>query len=149
MNYKKQIGIIFVGILTVYLIIVLPGVVALLQGGDECTLYFNGRHLGLCIGVALLPDNFQAISIFSVLLLAFLLPLYFLREGAYLAWRKFTLWYLPIVAVLILSVGGNGSSGFNPGVGFDTESLTFFFSGLFAFVSLILIICKSIKLKGK
>jgi len=110
----------------------------------ECFSGFGG-HIGECLLFALLPGS---VSLFSFVIFIFLLPLYFLKEGVYLAWRKFGLWYLPIVAVLILLAGG-GSNGFNPGYGFDSESLTFFFSGLFALISLILIVSKSIKLKGK
>jgi hypothetical protein len=100
---------------------------------------------------ALQNQNIAAFAVMISIALFFLSGILFVRlkiHPAYLAWRKFALWYLPIVAIFILSAGG-GSNGFNPGYGMDSESLTFFFSGLFAFISLILIIYKSVKLKGK
>jgi hypothetical protein len=148
MNYKKQIKIFFLIVLACFVLLIASGLIKFLFGSDECTQYFEGRHFWLCLGAVFFPDKYQMLTFFSVVLLFFLPPLYFLKEAVYLAWRKFALWYLPIVAVLILSAGG-GSNGFNPGYGFDRESLTFFFSGLFAVISLILIIYKSTKLRGK
>ena len=143
MNYKKQIRLV---LFCIFLLLVFLSAHSMqyffLEG--ECFSGFGG-HIGECLLFALLPGS---VSLFSFVIFIFLLPLYFLKEGVYLAWRKFGLWYLPIVAVLILLAGG-GSNGFNPGYGFDSESLTFFFSGLFALISLILIVSKSIKLKGK
>jgi hypothetical protein len=143
MNYKKQIlfleGIFFslIGLLFV--------IDYYSRDGALCDYdVISGVKYLHCV---LLPFT-QLIVLFSFVAFVFLIPLYFLKEAVYLSWRKFALWYLPIVAVLILSAGGSGS-GFNPGYGMDTESLTFFFSGLFAIISLILIVYKSIKLRGK
>jgi hypothetical protein len=143
MNYKKQIRLV---LFCIFLLLILLSVSSIqyffLEG--ECVNGFGG-HIGECLLFAIFPGS---ISLFSFVVFIFSIPLYFLKEGVYFAWRKFALWYLPIVAILILSAGG-GSNGFNPGYGMDTESLTFFFSGLFALISLVLIIYKSIKLRGK
>jgi hypothetical protein len=133
MNYKKQILLLF----AISIFWILFDIFILCQPTDpNWTCQKN-------------PSGWTQISfLFCFVFFIFSIPLYFFKEAVYLAWRKFALWYLPIVAVLILSAGG-GSNGFNPGYGMDTESLTFFFSGLFAFISLVLIIYKSIKLRGK
>lgn len=143
MNYKKQIGIV-AGVL----LAVLSGIwmVETYTPGGLCDYdVITGLKYFNCVA----EPAFQVIGLFLIAIIIFLFPLYFLKEGVYLSWRKFALWYLPIAIIFILLVGGSGSGGFNPGYGFDTESLTFFFSGLFAVISLILIIYKSIALRGK
>jgi hypothetical protein len=140
MNYKKQIKII--SLLFVTYLILLATYLIVYQN-DFCS-GINDCLKGMIFGA---PYQYSVLPVVS-LFLCFFVSL-FVKEAAYLSWRKFALWYLPIVTILIFVVGGTGSSGFNPGMGFDRESLTFFFSGLFVFISLILITYKSIKLRGK
>jgi hypothetical protein len=143
MNYKKQI------LVSICVFLFLLGCFFVLESyTDDGGLCDYDTISGLKYLSCVLDPFIQFIGVFLIVFLFFLSPLYFLKEAVYLAWRKFALWYLPIVAILILSAGG-GSNGFNPGYGMDTESLTFFFSGLFAFISFVLILYKSIKLRGK
>ncbi|MFA6493660.1 MAG: hypothetical protein WCT49_01290 [Candidatus Paceibacterota bacterium] len=83
----------------------------------------------------------QAIGVLSLCLFIFLPPLYFLREEVYLAWRKFALWYLPIVAIPI-SFAGNSDS-----FGLTRELFTFYFSILFLTFSICIMIFKQLELK--
>jgi hypothetical protein len=132
MNYKKQIllKIIITGLGLI------ASIVFLCNPGSGSICY--GRY----------GENFPSVFLLLALLFPIFTAFYFLKEAVYLSWRKFAVWYLPIVAILILLAGGGGN-GFNPGYGMDSESLTFFFSGLFAIISFILIVYKSIKLRGK
>ncbi|MCK9351202.1 MAG: hypothetical protein WCT49_00895 [Candidatus Paceibacterota bacterium] len=143
MNYKKQIKMAFIIAFLFYLFPVFSLYREMFPDG-ECELNHNGNILR-CLFFVLLPG---LVALWMVVLMFFLVALYFLKEAIFLSWRKFAVWYLPIVLAFTFLIGG-GSNGFNPGYGFDTESLTFFFSGLFALVSVILIIYKSIKLRGK
>jgi len=143
MNYKKQIRLVLFCIFFLLILLSVHGMQYFFLEG-ECVSGFGG-HVGECLLSAILPGS---VSLFSLVTFVLLIPLYFLKETVYLSWRKFALWYLPIAAFLILSAGG-GSNGFNPGYGMDSESLTFFFSGLFAVISPVLIIYKSIKLRWK
>jgi hypothetical protein len=144
MNYKKNI-LLFESILLA-LIFGLVTIDVLTRKGLCDYDIITGLKYFRCVAEPFL----QIISLFVVLAFIFLLPLYFLKEAVYLSWRKFALWYFPIVALILLfSPTSEGNGLMSVGVGGDRESLTFFFSGLFAFISLVLIIYKSIKLRGK
>lgn len=149
MNYKKQIRVLLV---VFFLIPALSFVVTSYptEFGLCKRVYESAEDLWgsrICI---INMQFFQPLFFLSAVFFIFLIPLYFLKEAIYLSWRKFALWYLPIVGIiLMLSSLNSGGNGFNPGYGFDTESLTFFFSGLFALISLLIIAVKSYKLRGK
>ncbi len=135
MNYKKQILLLF----SISILWILFGIIVLCQPTDPNWMCQKDP-----------PELVQATTLFFFAFFPLCVLLYFLKEAAYLSWRKFALRYLLVVAViLMLSANNGGGNGFNPGYGFDTESLTFFFSGLFFLVSLLLIIIKSWKLRGK
>jgi len=147
MNYKKQNGVLLLisGIIPVisFLVTEYPNQIGLCKIVYGVSGEIQGRSCLFELGFL------QPLFFLSFVAFIFLIPLYFLKEAVYLSWRKFAVWYLPIVAILILLAGSSGGNGFNPGYGMDSESLTFFFSGLFAIISFILIIYKSIKLRGK
>lgn len=147
MNYRKQIG----RLLVVFFLV--PSLAFLITSYPTkfglCKHFFTSPgDLWGSTTCLINMEIFQPLFLFSVAIFIILIPLYFLKEAVYKTWRVFAVIYLPIVAVLILS-SGSGGNGFNPGVGFDSESLTFFFSGLFAFISTILIIYKSMRLRGR
>ena len=147
MNYKKNItfSLVIVGTIPIlsFLVSEYPANIGLCKYAYDSIGQLQGRT---CI-VDL--SFLQPLFFLSLVTFIFLLPLYFLKEGVYLSWRKFALWYLPIVTfALIISPASEGNGLMSVGVGGDRESLTFFFSGLFAIISLILIIYKSIKLRG-
>ncbi|MFA6566173.1 MAG: hypothetical protein WCT48_05480, partial [Candidatus Paceibacterota bacterium] len=68
----------------------------------------------------------------------------------YLSWRKFALWYIPIT-LLITVVSSTTSQGgsFSGMMPSDREFASYFFPIVFALISLILIIYKSVKLREK
>jgi hypothetical protein len=134
MNYKKQIF----SLVAFSILWIIFQVVVLCKPSDPNWSCQNYQ-----------PEWVQIPLLFFAAIFVLGIPLYFLKEVVYLAWRKFALWYLPIVAVILMFSSNSGGNGFNPGYGFDTESLTFFFSGLFALISLVIIAVKSWKLRGK
>ena len=88
---------------------------------------------------------------FCLCILVSLLPLLFLKEAVYKSWRNFAMIYIPIAIVLIMA-SPEYSDGFLGGGWSMTparEETTMWLSGLFLFISLILITYKSLKLRGK
>jgi hypothetical protein len=79
--------------------------------------------------------NFATIFIFSM-------ATYFLQEKTFFAWKKLTLWWL-IVSFFLIIISPTDDNFF----GNIRENLTFIFSGVYVFVSIILIIYKSIKFR--
>jgi hypothetical protein len=141
MNYKKQIILSLVVIIAFSAGLAIPGIRDLFFSG-ECARHY-GEHFGRCLEVAMFPDEYQSLSLFLVILAIFHIILYFLKSHVYRSWRTFALVYLPIVGI-ILFIAPTSAGNF----GFDRESLTFFFSGVFAIVSAILMIVKSVRGKS-
>ncbi|MEK7520288.1 MAG: hypothetical protein AAB581_03555 [Patescibacteria group bacterium] len=89
------------------------------------------------------PLFFFSIAIFTISII-----LYFLREEIFHSWARFTKWYLPLAAILIVFVADSrGGLFIGFGGGFDREGMVWFTAGLFFIISLILIIYKSLKLR--
>jgi hypothetical protein len=148
MNHKKQLGIILFLVILVYSVIFIFGINKIFLSGD-CVTY-QGGDTSRCLGIAMFPDQFQALSLFSISLLPLLFLLIFTKEAVYLAWRKFALWFLPISALLIFSAPEYSGGGFiGMSYGFTREIMSMTLAVLFFVISLILIIYKSIKLRGK
>ena len=147
MGYKKQVKILFVILITTFTIVAYLGFVQEFIH-EECLKYH--KTILRCIDVSLFSD-YQPHSFIVLSTLITLIPLYFTKEAVYKAWRKFAVIYLPIAIFLIIigdtSGGGGGLGG--PSMDMDREMATFFFSGLFIFISFILIIYKSLKLRGE
>jgi cytochrome bd-type quinol oxidase subunit 2 len=97
--------------------------------------------------------RYDELSVFLILFSApvFLLSLIllFLREEIFRSWKHFAYWWLPISAFFIMLAPSTDRGSFDFGMGFDREAVTWFFAVLFFLISLILIIYKSIKLRGK
>jgi hypothetical protein len=53
-------------------------------------------------------------------------------------WKRFAIWYIPIAAFLIIVSPTSGGTGFLPGG--DKETATWFLSGLYFFLSVIVIL---------
>lgn len=84
---------------------------------------------------------------FSLSVLPLSAILYFLREEVFRSWARFAKWYL-IASLVLLVLGSNQHGGYiSTGLN-DRESMTWFLSGLFFVVSLILIAYKSFRLRG-
>jgi hypothetical protein len=91
------------------------------------------------------------ISVFSLLffLLAGILSIRLKKYPVYLSWRNFALLYIPLSLLIVLTSSdtphGNGGFSYSS----DREFGTFAFPFLFVVISLILIVYKSTKLRGK
>lgn len=90
--------------------------------------------------------------IFTVIFL-FSIITYFLHESTFLAWRKFTLWWVILSALYILITpewGFRGLGGLGPitFISFITKEIAAFFSaGGYAFFATLLVLYKSWKLR--
>ena len=90
----------------------------------------------------------NVLVLFSLTILSSLIPLYFLKEAVYKTWGKFALVYLPLAILWIATSDPFGGRGY-VGILDSREQVTFFVSGLFLVISFIIIITKSLKLRGK
>ena len=81
----------------------------------------------------------------------FLLSLitYFLREEIFRAWLHFAYFWIPISLFFVYLASGSSGGGFGIPNVFDQESVSIIFSGLFAVISLVIIIIKSLFFKKK
>ncbi|MCK9352193.1 MAG: hypothetical protein M0P76_05400 [Candidatus Pacebacteria bacterium] len=74
--------------------------------------------------------------------------LYFLRDEIFYPWVHFVKWYIPIAGfAMLLSLRSH--AGWGIGNIFDTEIVTMWSAGLFFFLSVILMLVKSLKLRDK
>lgn len=74
----------------------------------------------------------------------FSLITYFLREEVFRSWLHFAYWWLPLSVVLIWWAAGTSGGGFGMPNILDQETVAFVFSALFALISLLIIIIKSL-----
>jgi len=113
--------------------------------------FANISELGICTNS--FCDDFieeavgQTLGIFSITTLVISFALFFTREQVFNSWARFTKWYIPIVAVLILFASDGGGFFIGFGGGFDREGMIWFTSGLFLTISLLLIAIKSWRLR--
>jgi len=91
----------------------------------------------------------QAPVMFSVIFFFLSLVLLFLREEIFKTWKTFAIWWIPLSVLFIFSTPSSGGGSIGIGGSIDREIVTWWFAGLFLIISLVLIIYKSIKLKGK
>ncbi len=140
-SYKKQILFIFVVSIVVLTVTAIKGIF------DN----FNGCGTEIyCFRRLITSSSYQYIFIPTLAILLSLIPLIFLKQAVYRAWRKFAVVALPII-ILIIAVSpeysGSGLGGPNLGLTRETAALTF--STIFIIISLVIIIIKSIKSRGK
>ena len=93
----------------------------------------------------------QGLVLFAICLIVFSSILVFLKPETFRAWFNFTKFYLLIsFAFILLSSWSPGGGGFGgPSSNFDGEAAAWFTSGLFFIISILLIIWKSWRLRGK
>ena len=90
----------------------------------------------------------QSFLSFSLMSIFFSTILLFLHESVFRSWFKFARIYIPLALIFIfLSALSPGGGSWGVSNNFDGEAATWFFSGLFLLISLILIFYKSRKLK--
>jgi preprotein translocase subunit SecG len=109
-------------------------------GMSDCyDKYSNYEELGALTSILSIFFFFISVILFARLK----------SEAIFKSWKIFTYWWLPLSALFILSAPSSGGGSIGIGGGIDREIVTWWFAGLFFIISLILIIYKSIKLKGK
>jgi len=110
-------------------------------GFCQGTYVFNGR-IG-CLD-KFLPMVGLVFILFSLSLLSLSIITFFLRDEIFRAWLKFAYWWLPIsIFFIFLSANAGGGGGFGLGNSeFSPEVISMVFSGLFAFISILIILAK-------
>ncbi len=88
----------------------------------------------------------QVPAFFSFSLFVISLILFFLREEVFHSWKKFAIIYLPIAALILFVTAGESGGGIGL-ARIDSEIISWWLSGLFIFISLIIIAVKSWKLR--
>lgn len=86
---------------------------------------------------------------FSISLFLVSILLLFFSETIFNSWKKFAQIYIPISIILVLLAPNFVNTGMGVvGYGFDKETTTWWLSGIFFVVSLIIIIRQSLKLRS-
>ncbi|MDP2655497.1 MAG: hypothetical protein Q8P17_03110 [bacterium] len=134
MSKKKVFWISLVGTIAAY-ILVNP-----LRFGFCRDTYTFGESVG-CLD-KLAPILGLVIGLFAIVLLAFSLITYFLREEVFRAWVRFAYWWIPVSIVLIYLAKDSSGGGFGIPNVLDQESVSFILAALFAFISLLIIVWK-------
>lgn len=97
---------------------------------------------GICMG----QYYNSAFSVWGGSLAVFVVSvlLFFVREEAFNTWKTFAYWWIPLSIFLIFLAPSQGRGL----ISIDRELVTWWMSGLFLFLSLILIAWKSWRLRG-
>ncbi len=85
--------------------------------------------------------SFLPITIFSLIT-------YPLREETFRSWLRFAKWWVPMSMLLVLITPDGQSGGYMPSL-IDKQVVAFLTSAVFIIISLIIVLYKSIKLRGK
>lgn len=86
--------------------------------------------------------TYKSIFFLSSSIIIIWLLLIFVREEVFRAWIRFAYWWIPLsVIVIFLAAGSGGGSWGIPNI-FDQETVSFILSGLFALISLLIILWK-------
>ena len=86
---------------------------------------------------------------FALPLLVLSLITYKMRDEVFRAWLRFAYWWIPVSLVFIYLAGGWSGGGFGIPNVLDQEFVSIIFSGLFAIISLLLIIWKYFTFRRK
>ena len=116
--------------------------IALINYADSQNTPQNQRYVFEWIGSMI---TFPALA---VLLVTYMLRLRLKHEEIFRSWARFAKWYLLVSAGVLLFGSFDGGGYISMGLD-DRESTTWFLSGLFFFISLILISWKWFTLRGK
>jgi len=127
MNYKKQIYIFLL------LAVILIGIWVV---GALCLR----NNLQTCVIPYLDNPFFDFTGPIGLVVILSTLPLLFLKEKVYKAWRIFALWAIPLSLLWIFLTPVYGSGGI---LSTGREYITFLVSGLFLTISYLLIIYKA------
>jgi len=131
MSYKK--------ILNLFIVL---SVIAIVSG----YILFYPEQLGICMrdtdddicGAPLARNIGEPLVLGAIPLSLVFLLLRFLPPQYFSAWLKFGTWYIPLAAIAIIWAPVSGGDLFS----FDKESVTWFFSGLYVIVCVVIILIK-------
>ena len=132
MGYKKVLGVISVASFVVFLSTILT---CYSSWGAICRPVTNES---IALFLILLPSSLLLVS----------LTLLFTREEVFHSWKKFVIVYLPIATILLFITAGESGGGIGL-ARIDGEIISWFLSGLFLIISLLIIGIKSWRLRGK
>ncbi len=96
-----------------------------------------------CVG-SVVEGYGQPIFLLSIVLAIASTTLIFLRQEAFVAWKKFAIWAMPIGVILIALTPVQGGSGTIGVPSLDREIITWLVSGVFLLISLWIIVRASI-----
>ena len=121
MGYKQEIKILFFLLLIGVLVIILR----LFTNGYTCD------SLLTCLRISIFGAPYQYFFLPIVSVLLSVIPFFFLKEYIYTTWKKFALFGIPIIAILIflspVRAGGDYIT-----LGYTREIASMLFSGMFA-----------------
>lgn len=100
------------------------------------------NNFGLYWGTVEMMVQVPAFLSFSFFIIS--LILLFAREEVFHSWKKFTIVYLPIAAIFLFLAAGESGGGIGL-ASIDSEIISWFLSGLFLFISILIIGVKSWK----
>lgn len=130
MGYKKILGIISIVSFVIFLSTIL---ICYSPWGDICRPAANES---IALSFILFTPSIFLISPILV----------FTHEEVFHSWKKFALGYLPVAAIILFITAGESGGGIGA-ARIDGEIISWFLSGLFLFISLIIIAVKSWKLR--
>ncbi len=105
---------------------------------ELCYLNQNTNGTVVC-----LDDIGELLFLFSISVLFILIPLSFVRDQIFNSWLRFSYWWLPIT-IIMFSIVPKYDGSLLP---VTKEIVSLWMSGLFIFISLIIIIKKSLELR--
>lgn len=144
MGYKKQLKIwaLFPALLILFILIS----EFFAEKLGWCVLKAQGRFNYFDCLPFVRNDFIENFGILSLAILLSLLPLFFLKEAVYLAWKKFAVWALPIMAILIALTPARAPGAYLS-LGIDREWMTIATSIVFLSISYLLIAIASFRKK--
>ncbi len=148
-RHKKQIFFTSISSLAILLV---TGAWGASRTWESCMSYelYQGNKVLRCLEVSLFSEPQQYISLLVISLLLSLIPLFFLKKGVYRAWRMFAVIFIPLAALFIFAMPESSGSGWAfPNNLITREIASAFSAGAFLSISLLIIIIKSWRLKGK
>jgi len=139
MSYRKKITILFLSSIAGF-------VAGLILTAPE--------HVGLCGEYKyscqdVLGAIGQPVGLLSLSLIIISIILFFTKEQVFKIWKRFAVWFLPIILFFILITPAGCGGLLGAGCLFDKEIATMTFSGLFFIISLLIITIKSISLRNQ
>lgn len=126
----------------------LAGTLAFFVLGSSWT-YQYCFQTGHCWRLWEVIEIIMPLFVFVLFVFLFSLITYKMREEVFRAWWNFARWWVPLSIFLTLIMPGSSGGGFGIPSIFDKEFLAFILAALFFIISLVIIVRKSLKLRGE